>query len=137
MDLEPKHYLLIYGLIVTPIALSFFFLRRKQPPVKLNLHNPSTEASARVHQQSVVAENVPNERDAKESVNVFASGERALNVFFQWNGHTWDAYEVLGLPAGSSPEAVEKAYRQIVAQSDPESLPFFEAAYEAILKNQR
>lgn len=66
----------------------------------------------------------------------FSSGERSLNVFFQWNGHTWDAYETLGVPAGSSREAVAKAYQQAVAQSDPESVPFFKAAYEAILKNQ-
>lgn len=87
----------------------------------------------------------PSATDPKEGVweqntnvagETFANGERSLNVFFQWNGHTWDAYETLGIPAGSSPDAVAKAYQRAVAQGDSDSVPFFKAAYEAILKSR-
>lgn len=146
MDLEPKHYLLIYALIVTPLAISFLFLRRKRAPVKLNLTNQSTSSSTRTNPGSVAGNPGQYARERKETVweagpkgteeEAFSSGERSLNVFFQWNGHAWDAYETLGIPAGSSREAVTKAYQQAVAHADPESVLFFKAAYEAILKNQ-
>src|SRR5436305_1648949 len=56
-------------------------------------------------------------------------GERPLNVVFNYNGHSWDAYEVLGLAAGSSPEKVEKAYRASLATVEPTSRSFMEAAF--------
>lgn len=59
-------------------------------------------------------------------------GERPLNVVFNFNGHSWDAYEVLGLPAGSAIEKVEIAYRESLLKMDPGSHPFLEAAYRAI-----
>ena len=51
------------------------------------------------------------------------TGERPLNVVFNYNGHSWDAYEVLGLPAGSSLEMVQQAYREALATADQNSLP--------------
>ncbi len=62
--------------------------------------------------------------------------EKELNVLFNWNGHTWDAYEVLGIPAGSSSIAVEAAYERMCRSVRPDSIPFITAAYEAILKCQ-
>lgn len=56
----------------------------------------------------------------------------ATNVLFNWNGYTWDAYDVFGIPTGSSPEAVQAAYEAACRRADNESLPFLEAAYSAI-----
>jgi len=58
--------------------------------------------------------------------------ERNLNIHFNYNGHSWDAYEVLGVPAGSSPESVRKAYEGMLAKLDPESRELVELAYKAI-----
>ena len=58
--------------------------------------------------------------------------ERSLNVIFQFNGHSWDAYEVLGLPAGSSYDNVRAAYEEALETVDPTSRPFVEAAFRAI-----
>ncbi len=60
--------------------------------------------------------------------------EKELNVLFNWNGHTWDAYEVLGIPVGSSTVAVEAAFERMRRSVRPDSIPFVTAAYEAILK---
>lgn len=60
---------------------------------------------------------------------------RQLNVFFNWNGHTWDAYEVLGVPAGSSRESVIQAFHQARSKS-PDSIAFLQAAADAILKTR-
>lgn len=59
--------------------------------------------------------------------------ERQLNVFFNWNGHTWDAYEVLGLPAGAPRDEVVAAFRSQRLRS-PDSTAFLQAATDAILK---
>lgn len=61
----------------------------------------------------------------------FAS-EKSLNVMFLYNGHNFDAYEVLGLPAGSRREQVESAYRRALSASAAESHGFYEAALQAI-----
>lgn len=62
--------------------------------------------------------------------------EKALNVVFNWNGHSWDAYEVLGIPAGSSIEKVAAAFQEAESKSDPESIAFLQAAYQAILSSR-
>lgn len=61
-------------------------------------------------------------------------GGRSLNVFFNWNGHTWDAHEVLGLPAGASRDKVIQAFHAARARAGRDSLPFLQAAADAILK---
>lgn len=60
---------------------------------------------------------------------------RELNVFFNWNGHTWEAFEVLGIPAGSPRDIVVAAFHASRAKS-PDSTPFFQAATDAILKHK-
>lgn len=57
---------------------------------------------------------------------IFSGRAKELNVVFNHNGESWDAYEVLGLPAGSSLEEVEKAFKNS-AQTD-----LMKAAYKAI-----
>ena len=62
--------------------------------------------------------------------------EKVLNILFQFNGETWDAYEVLGLPAGSNiPEAKIALDRAIKEGRDSEA--FLKAAYEAIVLIKR
>lgn len=59
-------------------------------------------------------------------------GERSLNVVFNYNGETWDAYEVLGLPAGSGIDSVDYALKEMIERVDISSKPFIEAAARAI-----
>lgn len=42
-----------------------------------------------------------------------------LNVMFMYNGHSFDAYEVLGIPAGSSYQTAQKAYEELMQNTDP------------------
>ncbi len=62
---------------------------------------------------------------------------KSLNVLFNYNGHAWDAYEVLGVPAGASLPIVTEAYQKAVKeQVAHQSLDFLETAYKAILARQ-
>jgi hypothetical protein len=54
-----------------------------------------------------------------------------LNVIFMFNGHSFDAYEILGIPAGSSLEVAEKAYHEAI-KNKPADEEFFSAAWAAI-----
>jgi hypothetical protein len=58
---------------------------------------------------------------------------RSLNVIFNYNGHSWDAYEVLGIPAGSPIDKVNEAYQSCLNIVDKESRVFVDTAYQSIL----
>lgn len=71
----------------------------------------------------------PDKEPSKEEVQ--------LNVMFNWNGHSWDAYEVLGIPAGSHLNQVTKAYEEEMAKMDEESRAFIQKAYQAIVAHKK
>lgn len=60
-----------------------------------------------------------------------------LNVMFNYNGHSFDAYETLGVPAGSSWEDVRHSFEQNVATSDQSTREFYLAAFNAIKSRQQ
>lgn len=62
--------------------------------------------------------------------------ERSLNVHFNYNGHSWDAFEALGLPAGSGPDKVEAAYQRAISQLSENSKEFYDHARNAILNKK-
>lgn len=59
-------------------------------------------------------------------------GERSINVIFNFNGESWDAFEVFGLPAGSSLTTVEAAFQEALERTDENSRAFLKAAFKAI-----
>ncbi len=61
---------------------------------------------------------------------------RSLNVHFNFNGHSWDAYEALGLPAGSSQDKVEAAYQKAILSTSENSKEFYDHARQAILNKK-
>ena len=63
-----------------------------------------------------------------------SSSERELNVIFQFNGHDFDAYEVLGIPAGSPLSEVQSAYADLQGSGDGDSEEIYRLAYEAIAR---
>ncbi len=62
--------------------------------------------------------------------------QKELNVVFNFNGHTFDAFEVLGLPAGSSVDKARLAHREMKSKIDPESVALVDAALQAILRSR-
>lgn len=62
---------------------------------------------------------------------------RSLSVIFMYNGHDWEAHDVLGVPQGSSMHEVTMAYQGLVKTADPRSLSMYEQAYAAIAQRHR
>lgn len=72
----------------------------------------------------------------RQRVDTSAAGlarAKTLNVIFNYNGHAWDAYEVLGIPAGSQLRDVTAAYQLALQRTDAASHEFLETAYKAIM----
>ena len=132
--LQPKEFLLYYAALIL-FSLMLFLRRKPRKGMRLRLRGSprdTNQAPGRQHGDQAAA-GVGGKQATEIYSHVQNHGERPLNVVFNYNGHSWDAYEVLGLPAGSSPENVEVAYRDSMAKLDDPSKPFMEAAYRAIL----
>ncbi len=106
------------------IVVLLFLIGRKSvtSPSKLNLRKgdqPTPKAGkAPVHYRS-------------KNTDPVDANMKSLNVMFMYNGHNFDAYEVLGVPAGARMEMVQAAFDKAISQqgSDRE---FLEAALSAI-----
>lgn len=59
----------------------------------------------------------------------------SLNVIFIYNGHTWDAHEVLGIEPGSSIEEIKAAFQRAISINDVSSHEFLKTALAAIFQN--
>lgn len=55
-------------------------------------------------------------------------------AFFVYNGHDWDAFEVLGVSPYSSFSEITKSYQTMIRKADNGKHEFLQAAYMAILK---
>lgn len=115
------------------IVASMYFRRRGSAnPSRLDLRAGNRSSSApktgKARQSSFLH---PGRRKSpRESV-----GSKQLNIIFNFNGQSWDAYEVLGLPAGSSRSAVEEAFLQLKKKAAGGEFALIEAAYREIIKN--
>lgn len=58
---------------------------------------------------------------------------RLPTVMFNYNGHSWDAFEVLGVKPGASLKDITGAYQTALQRTQPESHAFLEVAYKSIL----
>lgn len=63
--------------------------------------------------------------------------QKSSPVFFMYNGHEWEAFEVLGLPKGCDIQSATSHYQNLIRTSDPSTFEFFELAYSAILKSRQ
>ena len=144
--LNEHHYLILYVLLVIPIAVSFLFVRRgSKPPVKLRMGSSGERGqvgSGSGGEPQVVARPVSGVSRGVSGGGPISNLEfgapsrprtKLLNINFNWNGHSFDAYEVLGVAAGSSIETAHAAYLSSLEGADPDTKLFFKAAYDAIL----
>jgi hypothetical protein len=60
---------------------------------------------------------------------------KSLNILFMYNGHSFDAYEVLGAPAGANFQMVQRYYQEAIQHSHQDR-EFIDAAFFAIQSTQ-
>lgn len=54
-------------------------------------------------------------------------------LMFNWNGHLWDAYEVLGVEQGASEQEVKRAYQEQIDRINKHSTAFVTMAFQLIM----
>ena len=113
--MDQGSFLIFYALIVT--SLVAFFLHAKSKKAK-----PS-----RLNMRKVKFTPVKD---------VDINDEEELNVYFMHNGYMWDAYEIIGVPAGAPLADIEMAYMKCRMRIDEESKEVLEMAYAAIHEKQ-
>lgn len=58
--------------------------------------------------------------------------DRPLQVYFNYNGETFDAFEVLGLPAGASAEQIGHRMRELQTEAPIRDRSLHAAAFQAL-----
>lgn len=109
--MDQRAFLILNAILVVVVLLFFLRSRKREMPSPLNL-----KMKARLQESSVFG------RDS----------ERSINVIFQYNGHSWDAFEVLGIPAGSRKADAEAAADKLLRRANSDEKKFILAAIEAI-----
>lgn len=122
-----------YGLFYRRHHKSRFHLRRSHDVKKPTLSNEEQLLVKKALKNAEHRAELKKQKELAENVIPF----RKINIHFNYNGHSWDAYEVLGVPAGSSFDDVQLAYEEIIKKSDEESRVFYLHAIEAIQKSDR
>lgn len=126
--------LLFINLLIVAIVAVFFVagrLKRKQParvpqpaPVQRNWAPPEAVEIL----EAAVIEPVPPLAEAP------APKAKRERIYFVYNGHEWDAFEVLGLVSGVGLETATRHYQELIKTSDPSTFEFYDAAFSSFLK---
>ena len=119
----------------------YFILGRPKAkqPTRLNMRaKSSVEKSPVILEPEVMAEvAVPATVAATEAISHSVQESRSLDVLFMYNGHDFEAHQVLGVPQGASMHQVTEVYQNLVKSSDARSLQLYESAYSAIAVRHR
>lgn len=124
MDFVSRHFIALNAIVVTLLVLSFLRARASSRQKLMSLRQTPRTKKEIVIQRVML--------DADDPRLKRPTGPRLLNVMFNYNGHSWDAYEVLGVPAGSNFESSFLAFEKLTKTMDNESKSFMLAALEAI-----
>lgn len=115
------------------LILLFLFGRKGLPaPSKLNLRRGSKGHGKGANSPQVYTRSEFSDSENGSSDPVLKN----LNVIFMFNGHTFDAFEVLGAPAGASYETAEKFFNQSLARKSSDR-EFLAAALSAIKSKRK
>lgn len=145
MDSAQVKFLILVGVLVTLLVIVLMRLKRRsrvrakraeKTCMTTSSVDPGSTAQGVSPSQPMGWSNYrPRRRANGESIYGDASIEMStLGVFFNWNGHSWNAHEVLGLQPTSTIEEARAAFELALSRSDSESVPFLTAAFEAIQK---
>lgn len=113
-------FLILIGGFVIFLIVYFQSSKKKDLPTKLNM------------KATVPPPTPPSSQTAQTQAQPVS-----LNVIFNYNGHSFDAYETLGVPAGSSWDEVKVAFENTLATNEAPSHEFYLTAFNAIKARQK
>lgn len=111
-----QQFLYLNLAIIGILFLGYFIFKRKpSEPSSINFRAKGDQAEVRAAQG--------------------ISQKRPSGVVFNYNGHTWDAYEVLGVSKGASIEEIKSAFNKSLEKSDVNSHDFLKEALHTVLSD--
>ena len=119
-------FLLFAGGVVIYLLI-IFFAGKKRGPSSLNFRKDSKGLEKVVKRQG-------SNKSPQSDQGPPSPRERPLNVFFNYNGETFDAYEILGIPAGTSLEVAKDYYQKNYAAAPMNERAIYTEAIEALEK---
>ncbi len=137
MEIKILYFLILNGLIFSAILIYLGYKKRKghsKLQLAADFQGESNIVINKDYYKQTKGTNkdyarIQMELDKKEELT---DPIRPINVVFTWNGHDWDAYEVLGVPAGSTIDEVKMAYETALSRVDEKSRKIIEKAYTSI-----
>lgn len=128
--MDRQTFLYINFALVVIFIFYFFFLRPKErKPTQLNFrsqHEPNKKSPAIENaKRTEIVFDKPSHEPIKTPVK-FLKEEKNLSVYFMFNGHEWEAHEVLGIPAGSKMPEITATYQHLIKTSDASTFDFYE-----------
>lgn len=108
--------------LIFAVVVYFWRGRSKDKTTRLNFGSKNGQVGAQILGQTLKTQ-APHQPT-----------ERQLGVMFNFNGHQWEAYQVLGLPAGADLESCRQARDQLSAE-DPSEI--YRLAFDAISAHLR
>lgn len=123
------------------IFIVFYVIFRPQAksPTLLNLPRAESNESVEAADSTSSAYPVPQSALVSEekALPPVKPAVKSPQIYFVYNGHEWNSYEVLGLAADDGLQAATKIYQNLIKTSDASTFEFYEAAYNAILKRKK
>ena len=100
------NFFILNGIVVVLLVI-YMIWRRPSSRTRRRISDPPSSATPRgLKALAKELENMSGEPPAEQN------SDEPDPVIFNWNGHSWDAYEVLGIPAGSTRIEVNKAFQE-------------------------
>lgn len=131
--MTPEQFFILNFILLVGFAGLFFWGRRgTKPPSRLNL--TSVNHSQKVQEKKSV---LPKGGGAETLGELHSTNLKDINPMFIYNGHAWDAYEVLGIIPGSSMEVIRESFDRSIQKSDVSSHEFLKVALTTILCEMR
>lgn len=124
------NFILLNGIVVVLLVMYVIWRRpaRRRRPKLLDPPQSSTPKGLKA-----LAEELKAMGD--KPVKIIENPDQPAPVIFNWNGHSWDAYEVLGIPPGSTRIEINNAFKEEIAKMDEESQAFIRKAYETLMQS--
>lgn len=139
--MEPKiKYFLLINLVALSVVILYvkFFRKKESNKWDSETRERLKEGESKVYTNHEYSkQHQGKDKDYKnleilDRIYLEDDGPSVLNVVFTWNGHDWNAYEVLGIPAGSTIEEINEAYEKALSKVDEKSQDFIKKAYRSI-----
>lgn len=137
-----RTFLLFAGAVVIYLLILFLSGRRKRPSsLRFIAENKDlkvvADRTASIDEvNDAVKKQVRNESSHSDNKTEQSASKssRSLNVFFNFNGETFEAFEILGIPAGSSIDSARAHYEKFFSALSRGERAIYESALDAIVR---